>query len=253
MSFHSVMMTLKEIGILEIIDILLVATIIYRVILMIRGTRAVQILVGFAFLFAVYAMSQVLGLYTLHWLLQSFLSSIVLVIVVLFQNDIRRALARFGSNPFGALRSIKTTQFVDELVHSTEALVNRRIGAIIVIERDIGLEEYIEEGIKLDAGITRELIISIFLPSSPIHDGGVIIRKGRIVAAGCFFPIATDVDLDKDFGTRHRAALGLSSESDAVILVVSEERGKISLVLQGEIFMNLSTEELTERLNRLLS
>ncbi len=239
-------------NITDVIDILFVAVVVYQIILIIRGTRAIQILFGLAFIFVLYLVSGSLELNTLHWVLDQFLGSIILVIVVLFQADIRRALARFGKYPFASAHYEAGEEFVDEFVRSINALVHRRIGAILVIERETGLSEYIEEGVKLDAEVCRELIVSIFLPSSPIHDGAVIIRKGRIVAAGCFFPLATDIELEKDLGTRHRAAIGVSEETDAVVLVVSEERAEVSLVFEGRISFNLSSEELADRLHRLL-
>jgi diadenylate cyclase len=234
----------------DAIDILLVAVVIYQIFLIIRGTRAFQILMGLALIFGVYLVSQYLGLNTLQWVLDRFLGSIILVIVVLFQADIRRALARFGKYPFGSSAPIEDVEFIDELVRSTNALVNRRIGALIVIERETGLSEYVEEGVKLDAGVTRELMVAIFLPSSPIHDGAVILRGGRIVAAGCFFPLATDIELEKDLGTRHRAAIGISEETDAMVIVVSEERAEVSLVEDGRIGFNLTSDELGDRLHK---
>lgn len=236
----------------DAVDILLVSLIVYQIIMIIRGTRAFQILLGLAFIFIVYIFSRTLQFNTLHWLLDHFLGSMILVIVVLFQADIRRALARFGKNPFATTSFEAEEEVTDELVRSVNALVHRRIGAIIVIERETGLSEYIEEGVKLEAEVCRELIVSIFLPSSPIHDGAVIIRKGRIVAAGCFFPLAMDMELEKDIGTRHRAAIGISEETDSVVIVVSEERAEVSLVFEGRISFNLSPEELTDKLHGLL-
>lgn len=241
--------TFKGINVIDVIDILLVAIIIYRILFMIRGTRAVQILGGLGIIFLVYVLSQLFELYTLNWMLSAFLGSVILVIVVLFQPEIRRALARFARNPFSAAIPMEL-EFAEELVRSTTALVNRRIGALIVLEKETGLNEYIEEGIKLDAAVSRELLVSIFLPSSPIHDGAVIVRGGRIVAAGCFFPLATEVELDKDLGTRHRAAIGVSQETDALVVVVSEERAQISVVHYGRIITNVSNEELLDVIHR---
>jgi diadenylate cyclase len=237
--------TFKNITVIDIIDILVVAIIIYRLLEMIRGTRALQILGGLGLIFVGYVVSQLLGLYTLHWLLSTFVGSLLLVVVVLFQTEIRRALARFARNPFSSSTPVEL-EFAEELARSATALVNRRIGALIVLEKETGLNEYIEEGIKLDAAVSRELLVSVFLPSSPIHDGAVIIRKGRIVAAGCFFPLATEVELDKDLGTRHRAAIGVSQESDALVLVISEERAQISVVHFGRITINVSSEQLLD-------
>ena len=237
--------TFKGINLIDVLDILLVALVLYRLLVMIRGTRAVQILVGLMLIFLVYLISQIVGLFTLHWMFSTFLSALILVVVVLFQPEIRRALARFARNPFAVTAPIDI-EFAEELARSTTALTNRRIGALIVLERKTGLNEYIEEGIKLDAAVSRELLVSIFLPSSPIHDGAVIIRNGRIVAAGCFFPLATEVDMDKDLGTRHRAAIGISQESDAVVLVVSEERAQVSIAHDGHITLNVTSENLLD-------
>jgi diadenylate cyclase len=237
--------TFRNITVIDVIDILLVAIIIYRLLEMIRGTRAFQILGGLGLIFVGYVLSQLLGLYTLHWLLSTFVGSLLLVVVVLFQTEIRRALARFARNPFSTSTTVEL-EFAEELARSATALINRRIGALIVLEKETGLNEYIDEGIKLDAAVSRELLVSIFLPSSPIHDGAVIIRRGRIVAAGCFFPLATEVELDKDFGTRHRAAIGVSQESDALVLVISEERAQISVAHFGRITSNLTSEQLLD-------
>lgn len=235
----------------DALDIVLVAVVVYQIFIIIRGTRAFQILMGLALIFGVYLISQYLGFNTLQWVLDRFLGSIILVIVVLFQADIRRALARFGKYPFGSVAPVEDEEFVEELVRSTNALANRKIGALIVVERETGLSEYVEEGVRLDAAVARELMVSIFLPSSPIHDGAVIIRAGRIVAAGCFFPLATDVELEKDLGTRHRAAIGISEETDALVIVVSEERSEVSLVMDGRISFNLTSDELADRLHKI--
>jgi diadenylate cyclase len=158
-------------------------------------------------------------------------------------------LARFARNPF-VTPTATGGDYIEELVRSTNALMNRRIGALIVLEKDTGLNEYIEEGVQLDAAVSRELLISIFLPSSPIHDGAVIVRDGRLVAAGCFFPLATEMELDKDLGTRHRAGLGLSQETDAVVLIVSEERSQVSVAHEGRIAMNLDSDQLLDTLHK---
>ncbi len=237
----------------DALDILVVTVVIYNIIMLVRGTRALQMMLGLALVLGVYVFSRYTELHTLHWMLDNFLQSVIILIVILFAEDIRRGLARFGKNPFSGTNFVVPTEFIDEVVRAVQALINRRIGAIIVIERETGLNEYIDEGIAIDAAISRELIISMFLPSSPIHDGAVIIRNGRMVAAGCFFPLATDVHLDKDLGTRHRAAIGVSQASDAVVLVVSEERGAASLVHHGHMQRDLAPDVLYERLKKLMS
>ncbi len=233
------------------IDIIVVTVVIYNIILLIRGTRALQMMLGVGLILVVYVVAEAASLHTLHWMLNTILQSTIILIVILFAEDIRRGLARFGRNPFAHMSTVPTAEFVDELVRSVQALVNRRIGAIIVLERETGLSEYIDEGTALDASVSRELIISIFLPSSPIHDGAIILQNGRIIAAGCFFPLATDVDLDKDLGTRHRAAVGISQLSDALVIVVSEERQEVSNVYQGRLERNMTPDDLYDRIGKL--
>ncbi len=238
---------------LDLLDIALVAFIIYRIILLIKGTRAVQMLLGLAVILIVYVASQVGGLYTLHWLLDNFLSSIILVIVVIFQNDIRRALMHVGRNPFFADLSYREeTEVMEELVKGCVNLARKRIGALIVIEREAGLKDFLEVGVEIDAKVSSDLITSIFLPYSPIHDGAVIIQQGRMTRAGCFLPLSQNPDISKTLGTRHRAAIGLTELVDAVGIVVSEETGKISIVVGGRITRDLDSTALKRVLKRLL-
>ncbi len=218
----------------DIVDILIVSFIIYRVMLLIRGTRAVQMLVGIAVIIIVYFISGKLDLLTLHWLFKTFLSSILIVIIIVFQADIRRALTQMGRTPFQKTGDV-VHQHIEEIVRAATYMAGKRIGALLVIERETGLRVYIETGHKLDARLRHELLIAIFLPDSPMHDGGVIIHEGRIHSAGCLLPLSSNTHIDKRYGTRHRAALGLSEETDAVIIVVSEETQQISLVRQGRI------------------
>lgn len=225
----------------DILDILLVAFVIYRIFILIKGTRALQILVGMAFLVVAFVASQIFGLFTLQWILNAFLSSIILVVVVLFQNEIRRALAHVGVNPFPTAHesSEEGGQVAEELMKAAVSLANKRIGALIVLQRETDLRDYVEEGIRVDGLVSRELLLSIFIPHSPIHDGAVLVRRDRVLWAGCFLPLTTRADVDKDLGTRHRAALGLTEETDAVVIVVSEESGAISVVLNGRITRHL--------------
>ncbi len=238
---------------LDTLDVGLVAFIIYRIMLLIKGTRAVQMLFGLAVILSVYVVSQVTGLYTLHWILDNFLSSIILVIVVLFQEDIRRALIHVGANPFFADLSYREeTAVMSELVKSCVNMANKRIGALIVIERETGLKDFLEVGVEIDAKVASDLITSIFLPYSPIHDGALVIQQGRLKRAGCFLPLSRNPDISKTFGTRHRAAIGLTELVDAVAIVVSEETGKISVVVGGRITRDLDSTALTRVLKRLL-
>jgi len=225
----------------DILDILLVAFVIYRIFILIKGTRALQILVGMAFLVVAFVASQIFELFTLHWILNAFLSSIILVVVVLFQNEIRRALAHVGVNPFASARenSDDGGQVVEELMKAAVSLANKKIGALVVLQRETDLRDYVEEGVRIDAVVSKELLLSVFIPYSPIHDGAVIVQGDRVLWAGCFLPLTTRVDVDKELGTRHRAALGITEETDAVVIVVSEESGAISVVLNGRITRNL--------------
>jgi uncharacterized protein (TIGR00159 family) len=238
---------------LDLLDILLVAFIIYRIMLLIKGTRAVQMLLGLAVILIVYVASQLGGLYTLNWILNNFLSSIILVIVILFQHDIRRALIRVGRNPFFADLSLREeTTVIDELCKGCVALSQKRLGALIVIERETGINDFLEVGIELDAKPSSDLILSVFHHASPIHDGAVILQRGRITRAGCFLPLTQDLDVSPRYGTRHRAAIGLTELVDAVVIVVSEETGGISVVVGGKMTRDLEITTLKKVLNRLL-
>lgn len=220
----------------DLLDIVLIAGGVYWIIHLIRGTRAVQMLLGLVVLFLTYLTSQALELYTLNWVLDNFLSSILLVIVVLFQDDIRRALTEVGRGSLFGVRERARYGFVlEEVTKAAIAMAARRVGALIVLEREVGLNEYIEVGTQIDAWVSTELLSSIFLPSSPIHDGAVVIQGGRITAAGCFLPLTTNPRVSKALGTRHRAAIGMTEETDAVVVVVSEQEGIISLAREGRI------------------
>jgi|OpeIllAssembly_1097287.scaffolds.fasta_scaffold154405_2 uncharacterized protein (TIGR00159 family) len=238
---------------LDLLDILLVAFIIYRILLLIKGTRTVQMLVGLAVLLVVYVGSQVGGLFTLNWLLENFLSSIILVIVVIFQNDIRRALMHMGRNPFFADQSFREEdKAIDELVRGCTSLAGRRYGALLVIERETGINDFLEVGTELDAKISADLLGAIFHPQSPIHDGALIIQRGRLTRAGCFLPLTQNPSVSPRLGSRHRAAIGLTELVDAVAIVVSEETGKVSVVVSGKMTRDLDAITLRKVLRRLL-
>lgn len=238
---------------IDLLDILLVAFIIYRLILLIKGTRTVQMLLGLAVLLVVYVASQVGGLYTLNWLLDNFLSSIILVIVVIFQNDIRRALIHMGRNPFFADQSFRNEdKAIDELVKGCTALAARRFGALIVVERETGINDFLEIGIELDAKLSSDLLGAVFQPKSPIHDGAAVIQRGRLTRAGCFLPLTQNPGVSPSLGTRHRAAIGLTELVDAIAVVVSEETGRISVVVSGKMTRDLDAITLRKVLSRLL-
>lgn len=218
----------------DFLDIAVVAFFIHKLISIIRGTRSVQMILGIGILFVVYFVAKIFDLSTLMWLMQTFLSSILLIVIIVFQQDIRRALTQVGKSPFLKSSDVADRE-LDEIIRSAFYLSKRRIGALIVIERETGLQDYLESGFELDARLTKELLISIFMPVSPLHDGGVVINKGRIQSAGCILPLTQNPYINKKYGTRHRAAIGISEETDAVVLVVSEETQEVSVVRYGAL------------------
>ncbi len=243
---------LATLRIQDAIDVLIIAFVIYRIIDLIRGTRAAQMLIGLAIVFVAYLSSQYFELYTLNWVLDNFLSSILLVIVVIFQDDIRRALTQVGTRPFFGSEPGIPQEDLEEIVRAAVSLAGKHIGALIVLQREVGLNQYIEVGTRLDARVSRELITSIFMTSSPIHDGALIIHRGRIIAAGCFLPLTANPHVSKTLGTRHRAAIGLTEETDAVVVVISEEEGAISMVREGRITRDIDAGTLRSTLQKLL-
>jgi diadenylate cyclase len=237
----------------DAIDILAVAIIIYNLLLLIRGTRAVQILLGLIFLGLVYYVAVLAELPTLQRILENLLIVLPFAVIVLFQGEIRRALADFGRNPlWGLAKQQKVVASFSEIVLAATTLSTRRIGALIVIERLHGLRNYIENGISLDALVSYDLLINLFQPDTPLHDGAVIIQDDRIAAGGCFLPLTPNPVLSKEFGTRHRAALGITEETDAVAVVVSEETGTISVVFDGDMVRDLDSNSLRNALYKYL-
>jgi diadenylate cyclase len=237
----------------DALDILIVAFIIYRVLLLIKGTRALQLVIGLIMVFFAFYLSKKLELFTLGWILNNFVASIVLVIVVIFQDEIRRVLFVLGRSPFfRKITYVEETLFYDELVNACTVMGKKRTGALIVLEREMGLDEFLEGCVKIDADVNTELIVSLFQPTSPLHDGAVVIKEGRIKAASCVLPLSTQDRLDKDFGTRHRAAIGITEVADAVSVVVSEESGQVSYSHGGNIERNVSGDVLKKALRELL-
>jgi len=235
----------------DAVDILIIAMLIYWLINLIRGTRAVSMLIGLLVVVGMYTASQYFELYTLSYILDNFLSSAFLLIVVIFQNDIRRALTEVGRGTLFAGDRKQRSQWIDEITRAAVMLAGRKIGALMVLEREVGLNEYLDAGTLIDARVSRELLASIFLPQSPIHDGAVIVRQGRIAAAGCFLPLTANPAVSKSLGSRHRAAIGLSEETDAAVVVVSEEEGTISLVREGRITRDIDAGALRATLAQL--
>ncbi|MDA8241482.1 MAG: diadenylate cyclase CdaA [Nitrospiraceae bacterium] len=221
--------------ILDFLDIALMSLIIYRLLLILKGTKAVQMLIGLGILLLASLASRYLELYTIDWLVQSFLAQIVIAIIVLFQPEIRRALAHIGEAQFLTFTKAEELKSLEEIVRASISLANRKIGALMVIERETSLKDFIEVGTPLDAKVSRELLSSVFHPTSPIHDGAVIIKGNRIAAAGCFLPITLSSELSKALGTRHRAGIGLTEETDAIAIIVSEETGFISMAMNGKL------------------
>ena len=238
----------------DLLDIAIVAFLIYEFLKLIRGTRAVQMAVGSFFVIALFYVSQLAPLQTLNWLIRNALLYVAFAAIVIFQSDIRRALAHFGQAPFFRYfnRTEAADETIEEVVVAATMLSAQKTGAIIAIEREIGLRNYIESGIPVDATMTYDLLVTIFQVGSPLHDGAVIIQEGRVAAASCFLPLTVQPALSRELGTRHRAAIGLTEESDAVAVVVSEERGQIALAIDGNIERDLSAEQLRERLMSLL-
>ncbi len=242
------------IGWWDLLDILVVSFLIYEVLQLIRGTRAVQMALGGALLAALFYGSRWGHLETVNWLVRNLVGYIVFAAIVLFQSDIRRALAHLGRGPFFRYfaKPESAEESIEELVVAASLLSTQRIGAIIALERQIGLRNYIEGGIPLDALLTYDLLVSIFVPGSPLHDGAVIVQNDRVAAAACFLPLTVNPKLGKELGSRHRAAIGLTEENDSIAIVVSEETGTISLVADGQIERGLESEQLRSRLRALV-
>jgi len=245
---------LRQIRWQDIVDIVLVSIILYRVLLIIKGTIAAKMIVGLGFLLVALFLAKYLQLYTIDWLIQSFWSQVVIVMIVLFQPEIRRTLAQMGEAPLlQSFTSAEELKSLDEIVKAAIALANRKIGALIVIEREVNLKEYVEIGTQLDAKVTKDLLLSIFHPTSPIHDGAIVIKGNRVVAAGCFLPIRLGTGVSKAFGTRHRAGIAITEETDAVAIVVSEETGFVSMAIDGKLNSPLDMGTLRDVLTELFT
>jgi diadenylate cyclase len=245
-----------QFGILDIIDILVVAVVVYFFLRLVRGTRAVQMLIGIAIVVVAYEMARTFGLFTVEWMFGHFFSAFMVILVVLFQQEIRRALMRVGANPL-ASGNAPAEAMLDILVESAFSLVHRGWGGLLVIERETGLRHLFETGVEMNAPLRPDMIQALFCPDAPMHDGAVIICRqadgGRIMAARVLLPLAQATAVPGDFGTRHRAAVGLSEETDALVIVVSEERGDIHLVEEGQLGAPLSSLELRDALAQRLS
>jgi diadenylate cyclase len=243
---------ISMISIISILDIVLVAILIYQFLVLVRGTRAAPMLVGVATLGLAFYFARLGDLRTLNWLLSTLLPFAVFALIVVFQSEIRHALANLGSRISLMRSSSSVADVYDDIVLAANLFSQNQTGALIVIEREIGLRTYIESGVSLDARLSYDLLATVFRPSAPLHDGAVIVQRDRIAAAACFLPLSMNPVLSTQLGTRHRAAIGITEETDAVAVIISEETGTISMAVAGSIERELTVERLRERLSHLL-
>ena len=243
---------ISMISVISILDIVLVAILIYQFLVLVRGTRAAPMLVGVATLGLAFYFARLGDLRTLNWLLSTLLPFVVFALIVVFQSEIRHALANLGSRISLMRSSSSVADVYDDIVLAANLFSQNQTGALIVIEREIGLRTYIESGVSLDARLSYDLLATIFRPSAPLHDGAVILQRDRIAAAACFLPLSMNPVLSTQLGTRHRAAIGITEETDAVAVIISEETGMISMAVSGSIERELTVERLRERLSHLL-
>jgi diadenylate cyclase len=249
--------TLLKFNLNSIIDVLIVAFVIYRLMLLIKGTRAVQLIKGVVVLLVATALASLFNLYTMSWLLKHAMTALVVALPIVFQPELRRALEKLGSGKFLARTSMVTgtgeinqDKVITEITRSVAVLSKNRTGALIVLERATGLEEHMDTGVKIDGIVSAEFLVNLFIPKTPLHDGAVVIRGGRVVAAACFLPLSENPYLTSELGTRHRAGIGITEISDAVAVIVSEETGTVSVAVEGAIARDFNEAELQDRLSR---
>ena len=246
----------STIGILDVVDVIIVAIVIYQIYRMIKNTRALALATGIFVLLIATLVSRWLNLHVIYWLLQKTITVLLVALPIVFQPELRRALEKLGRVPLIAgsdnLRNEEMKKVIRELVTAAEILSRDRTGALMVLEQKIGLSDYIETGIEIDGKVSEEILINIFIPNTPLHDGAVIIRGDRIMAAGCLLPLTEDDRLSKELGTRHRAGIGMSEQSDAIVLIVSEETGKISISYAGTLTRVGNSRELAYKLEQFL-
>lgn len=245
--------TFLRLGVRDVIEILIVTVLIYQFLLLIKGTRGWQMTLGITSLALFYYLTRFFELRTVEWILANFFTYFVFALIVLFQSEIRRGLAKLGRGRYlGRLSRSTTRNIREEIILAATTLASQKTGGLIVLERDIGLRNYVESGIKLDAFTSYDLLVTVFNPNTPLHDGAVIIQGERMSAAACFLPLTLNPHLSKELGTRHRAAIGITEETDAIAIVVSEETGSISLVHEGEIVRNLDGPRLLSALEEMM-
>jgi diadenylate cyclase len=249
--------TLTTMSLLDIVDIVIVAFVLYESYIMIKDTRAVALLKGLIVLLAATLVSKWLGLNVINWLLQKTMTVVLVALPIVFQPELRRALEQLGQgNLFGKnvfLDEEQTMSLLNELAKALTVLARNKIGALVVLEREIGLNDYIDTGLKVDGLVSSEFLINVFIPNTPLHDGAVIIRGNRMMAAGCLLPLSDDRDLNKELGTRHRAAIGITEQTDAIVVVVSEETGIISVARGGHLLRYLDANDLKDKLQPLFA
>lgn len=255
--FAQVFLALKNIRLLDIIDILVVAFIIFKCVDLFKRSRAGQLIKGLFVLFVIFALAQWLDLVSIRWLLNKFIDSVIIVMAIIFQPELRRALEKMGRSNLGGRRGYGDEQeimssCIDSVCKACASMQEQKIGALIVFERSTILGEISDTGTSIDAEASASLISNIFFPKSPLHDGAMIIREGRVLSAGCILPLTASDRLNSSLGTRHRAAIGMSENSDAAVVVVSEETGIISVAYNGEITRNFNSITLREELQKLL-
>lgn len=241
----------------SVIDILIVAFVIYRLMLLIKGTRAVQLIKGLVVLLIATALSSLFNLYTINWLLRQAMTALVVALPVVFQPELRRALEKLGRGKFLAQTSLGSgeidhVKLIAEINRSATVLSKNKMGALIILERETGLEDHIDTGVKVDGMVSAEFLVNIFIPKTPLHDGAVIIRGDRVAAAACFLPLSENPYLTSDLGTRHRAGIGITEHSDAVAVIISEETGAVSIAVEGKLTRYLDEATLQDKLTTLL-
>ncbi len=242
---------ITDITIYDVIDILIVTYVIYKLILLVRGTRAIQLLKGIFVVVVTWALSIWFNLHTLQWMMNQMFTFGLLAVIIIFQPELRRALEQLGRGKLFTRYSAEdqeVTHRISEILKASNYMARRKIGALIVFERNTGLNDYIESGISLHSLISSELLINMFTPNTPLHDGAVIVRQNQIMAAGCYLPLSENPFISKELGTRHRAAIGISEVSDAIAIVVSEETGQISLAINGQVVRDIKEESLVSKL-----
>ncbi|NPA52929.1 MAG: TIGR00159 family protein [Aquificae bacterium] len=239
-------------GFNDILDILIISVLIYQLLKFLSGTRGWQILIGLIFILSIWLFAKILQLPTVLWIFDNIWQIALFLLIVVFQPELRRGLAKLGESGLFSLGAQSQKRVIDEVVRAVTFLAERKIGALIVFERSVDLENYIEGCVKINAEVNLELLITIFIPQTPLHDGAVIIKDKKIASAHCFLPLTINPNIPKHMGTRHRAAIGISEETDAIAIVVSEERGEISIAVDGKLIKNLDAISLKQHLIKFL-